>query len=238
MPALLQEPATTTPDAPVVLSSQDTNLDIKVTTPPPFLLLLNGFQGVGKLTLARELSVNLSSLPNSPPHRLLDNHLLIDPASAIEPTRSPAHYLLRKSFRDIAFSALKSLPSPLIILMTACLSETEDNIAQFYEYMGIARERGCGMVVVNVVCGEEENKMRLCSEERVCKLGNGKGKLIDGKILERLRREYRLLDLERLECDNGEGRVRLFRFEVETTEMSVQEATENIWGLLRGCLDF
>lgn len=94
------------------------------------------------------------------------------------------------------------------------------------------------MVAVNVVCEEEENKVRLCSEERVCKLGNGKGKLIDGKVLERLRREYRLLDLGRLECDDGEGRVRLFHFEVETTEMSVQEATEKIWGLLRGCLDF
>ena len=54
-----------------------------------------------------------------------------------------------------------------MLLMTACLSETEDNIRQFEEYVNIAREKGCMMCVINVVCSEEENMVRLCSEDRV-----------------------------------------------------------------------
>ncbi|PMD12796.1 hypothetical protein NA56DRAFT_527951, partial [Hyaloscypha hepaticicola] len=143
---------------------------------------LNGFPGVGKLTLARNLSILFSQDEGGLEVRLLDNHLLIDPVSAIEPERTPYHYELRKSFRETAFSALKNLPGKVVILMTDCLSETVEGRTQFEEYLGIAEARGCTMVVCNIVCGEQENRDRLRCEKR-----RGSGKLMDITLLERFR---------------------------------------------------
>jgi hypothetical protein len=207
--------------------------------PPPFLLLLNGFPGVGKLTIARNLLrllTPVSSGPSTGPQiRLLDNHLLIDPVSAIEPERTASHYRLRKSFRELAFAALETLPGDLVILMTSCLSETEEGRSQFAEFLAVARGRRCPMVVLNLVCGVEENGRRVeCEERKGSANGFAKGKLTDRALLERFRREYKLLDLDKLE-DAG---VRLFCGEVETTELSVEETSAGVWRLLRKRLGF
>jgi hypothetical protein len=233
------------PEEPVA-SSQQPHLDIsiqhqKATTPPPFLLLLNGFPGVGKLTLARSLSsIFAQEVESTVPEmkiRLIDNHLLIDPVSAIEPERTESHYALRKSLRDVAFSALQSLPGDFIILMTSCLSETEEGVAQFEEHVKIAEGRGCAMVALNVVCGEQENVRRLESDERMLQTEGGKGKLVDGKVLERLRGMYTLLNLERMER-SGAGGARVVCRELETTNLSVEEATDRVLRFLRESLGF
>jgi hypothetical protein len=201
---------------------------MKVRPPsPPFLLLLNGFPGVGKLTLARNLSTLLGQDKDGPQVRLLDNHLLIDPVSAIEPERTPYHYELRKAFRDVAFSALKNLPGKVVILMTDCLSETVEGRTQFEESLGVALARGCTMVVCNLVCGEQENKQRLVCEKR-----RGSGKLMDITLLERFRREYRLLDLGRLQREWGKVGVSIVCEELETTELTAYEAVGRVWAFL------
>jgi len=195
--------------------------------PPPFLLLLNGFPGVGKLTLARNLSTLLGQDKDGPQVRLLDNHLLIDPVSAIEPERTPYHYELRKAFRDVAFSALKNLPGKVVMLMTDCLSETVEGRTQFEEYLGVALARGCTMVVCNLVCGEQENKQRLGCEKR-----RGSGKLMDITLLERFRREYRLLDLGRLQREWRKVGVSIVCEEFETTDLTAHEAVGRVWAFL------
>jgi hypothetical protein len=230
-------------DAPLLQAQlRRSSATIKIAAPPPpppFLLLLNGFPGVGKLTIARNLLHLLtpaSTSPSTGPQiRLLDNHLLIDPVSAIEPERTASHYRLRKSFRELAFAALQTVPGDLVILMTSCLSETEEGRSQFAEFLAVARGRGCPMVVLNLVCGVEENGRRVeCEERRGSVNGVAKGKLMDRALLERFRREYELLDLDKLE-DAG---VRLFCGEVETTELSVEEASAGVWRLLRKRLGF
>jgi hypothetical protein len=65
---------------------------------PLCVLLLNGFPGVGKLTIASLFEAKLDH--SSTPFRLIDNHLLIDPVVAIEPVRNKGHYALRKKFRN------------------------------------------------------------------------------------------------------------------------------------------
>jgi hypothetical protein len=200
---------------------------MKARTPPPFLLLLNGFPGVGKLTLARNLSTLLVQDEGGLEVRLLDNHLLIDPVSAIEPERTPYHYELRKAFRDVAFSALKNLPGKVAILMTDCLSETVEGRTQFEEYLGVALAKGCTMVVCNLVCGEQENKQRLGCEKR-----RESGKLMDIKLLERFRREYRLLNLERLENKWRKVGVSLICEEFDTTDLTAHEALGRVWAFL------
>jgi adenylylsulfate kinase-like enzyme len=203
------------------------NLAMKARKTTPFLLLLNGFPGVGKLTLARNLSTLLVQDEGGLEVRLLDNHLLIDPVSAIEPERTPYHYQLRKAFRDVAFSALKNLPAKLAILMTDCLSETVEGRTQFEEYLGVAEVRECTMVVCNLVCGEQENRKRLGCEKR-----RGSGKLMDITFLERFRREYRLLDLERLEKEWKQVRVSIVCEEFETTDLTAHEGVGRVWAFL------
>jgi hypothetical protein len=45
----------------------------------------------------RKISLFFTNTSNTP-HRLLDNHLIIDAAHAIIPDRSPSNYALRKKF--------------------------------------------------------------------------------------------------------------------------------------------
>lgn len=208
------------------------NQVMKARTTPPFLLLLNGFPGVGKLTLARNLSKLLGQDEGGLQIRLLDNQLLIDPVSAIEPERTPYHYELRKAFRDVAFSALKNLPGKVVILMTDCLSETVEGRTQFEEYLEIAEARGCTMAVCNLVCGEQENRKRLGCEKR-----RGSGKLMDITLLERFRREYRLLDLGRLERDWRKVGVSVVCEEFETTDLTAHETVGRVWAFLVERLD-
>ncbi|KAE9381977.1 hypothetical protein N431DRAFT_440779 [Stipitochalara longipes BDJ] len=208
-------------------------------TPPPFILLLNSFPGVGKLTIARNIRDLLSQATTGPvtgPQiRLLDNHIIIDLVSAIEPKRNADHHRLRKACRDLAFSALQLPLDDLVILMTSCLSETEEGRDQFEEILAIAQARSCPMVVVNLVCELEENGRRVeCEERKKSVDGIEKGKLTDRGLLEKFHAEYELLDLGRLDG----GAVRLLCGELETTNLSAQAATEMVWALLRKELGF
>jgi hypothetical protein len=71
-----------------------------MSSPPPFIYL-NGYAGVGKLTVAKEL---IKLLPQ--PAKLLDNHLLIDPAAAILERNSPEYQPLRKALRITVLDAI------------------------------------------------------------------------------------------------------------------------------------
>jgi chloramphenicol 3-O-phosphotransferase len=188
------------------------------------VLLLNGFPGVGKFTIAKALAAKLGDVP----HRLIDNHVLIDPIEAIEPGRSEAHYALRKKFRVVAFEGLKALDEKtLVIILTACLATSSEDLSQFAEYLDIAEARGVPLVVVNIVCDVGTNRRRLCSSER--KTG-GKTKLIDVGILEKIRSEYTLLGKEQAtECAKGRSMV---HFELDTSEMDVEQASRKVWDFL------
>ncbi|KAL8860484.1 MAG: hypothetical protein Q9178_003143 [Gyalolechia marmorata] len=56
---------------------------------PPFVYI-NGYPGVGKYTIAKELA---QMLPNA---KLLDNHLFIDPVAAVYDRSMPEYQGLRK----------------------------------------------------------------------------------------------------------------------------------------------
>jgi adenylylsulfate kinase-like enzyme len=86
---------------------------------PSCVILLNGFPGVGKLTIAKAFAIDLRALCT--PHRLLDNHLIIDAAHAIIPDLSSSNSALRREFRKIALDALKKLKEDsLVVILTAC----------------------------------------------------------------------------------------------------------------------
>ncbi|KAF2667325.1 hypothetical protein BT63DRAFT_290038 [Microthyrium microscopicum] len=105
----------------------------------PCLILINGYPGVGKHTIAKHIHTALDSDNNT---TFIHNHLLIDPVEAICPGRNPRHYALRKKFRDVAFDALIADPNPqLSIIITISLGANADDIAVMHEHLRIARER-------------------------------------------------------------------------------------------------
>ena len=197
--------------------------------PLPCVLFLNGFPGVGKLSIGLLLE---KVLPES---RLIDNHLLIDPVEAIEPDRkTTAHYELRLYFRRIAFDRLKKIESKhLTVMMTSCSAATPDDIRDFAEHVDIARVRRVPFLAVNLICEESVNAMRLCSDERVNghRSGTGKSKLIDANVLSELHRDFTLLDPRQYPTETMGVEVQFL--EINTTHLSIEDAAQKVLEFLR-----
>jgi hypothetical protein len=118
--------------------------------------------------------------------RLIDNHLLIDPAQAIHPGRSLAHHALRKELRALAFKALtaefKDTPN-LIVIFTGCLAPSPADTAVLMEHIHLAKSVRVPFFLFDVECDVEEHEQRFHCEERI---GSGNSKLTDWDELDRL----------------------------------------------------
>lgn len=189
----------------------------------PCVVLFNGFPGVGKYTIAKAFRDILET--ESVPHRLVDNHALIDPFEAICPGRNAAHFALRKKFQALALDGLKAIEEKrLIIILTACLAAySPRDLEQYEAYIELAKSRAVPFVVIDVACSEHANRVRLCSEERREGIG-GKTKLIDVNVLETLRKKNVLLDARTA----GVGATDVFQLQLDTTELSVEESAKKV----------
>jgi hypothetical protein len=146
----------------------------------PCLILINGYPGVGKHTIAKLIHKTLGAKSS-----FVHNHLLIDPVEAIHPGRTAAHYALRKRFRDVAFEALIADPcSERTIILTICLGENKNDVAVMREHLRIAHERQVPVYWVNLTCDNvAEHSSRITSEERK---SGGTSKCTDQGVLEEL----------------------------------------------------
>jgi cytidylate kinase len=68
------------------------------------ILQINGWPGVGKLTVGRIIAKELGG-------RLLDNHTIYNPAFALTEFRSPAFYDTVRAVRDVAFQRAAEIHS-------------------------------------------------------------------------------------------------------------------------------
>ena len=187
------------------------------STYSPCVLFLNGFPGVGKLTIARHLRRILSE------SLLVDNHLLINPAEAIEPNRTPAHYTLRRAIRQAAFDGLKAVErKSTIFIMTSCTADNPADREVFSEFVDIARVRGILFVSIIIDCEPIANMARLTSAERYC----GKNKLANGQVLAGLRLHNRLLDPKN--CQGETEGVKIYHTSIDTTGCSVTRSTNMV----------
>jgi hypothetical protein len=143
----------------------------------PCLVLINGYPGVGKYTIAKLVHEALGS-----DNTFIHNHLLIDPVEAIHPGRTPAHYALRKKFYNIAFDAvIADSNSQLSIVITICLAANDDDISVMHEHLRIACERRVPVYWINLTCDEREHKARIVSDERK---NGGTSKCTDPAVLD------------------------------------------------------
>lgn len=144
------------------------------------IIHINGWPGVGKLTIARELA----GLMNA---RLLDNHTIINPAEALFERRDPLNRSLRKALRTAIFDhAARMKPGALIL--TDAISDDAFDSAIFDEYRELAQKRDARLIAVVLDCAPEINAQRLVAAGRA-----EKRKLTDATVLASLRASHRLL---------------------------------------------
>lgn len=172
------------------------------------LVILNGFPGAGKYTILKRVHDLLPADITC----LLDNHLLIDPVTAVIPDRSDDHYKLRQSIRAPIFRALrKRAQEGHTILMTTCLAkENERDVAAMQEHLDIVRKTDIPIFWINIHCELAILEQRVANPER-CR--EGKTKLTDVGILRDLVRKHQLIE----PLPSEEGLTRLF---VETLDSS------------------
>jgi shikimate kinase len=123
------------------------------------IVVLNGYPGVGKLTIGRELASRLNG-------RLLDAHSVYNVAFALTEFKSSEFRETVEKVETIAHDLILKLPPDLPVVLTTVLSGEGDWAqAQWARIarLGQARPPLC---VVHVECDLDENIRRIGSEER------------------------------------------------------------------------
>ncbi|OIW23597.1 hypothetical protein CONLIGDRAFT_637563 [Coniochaeta ligniaria NRRL 30616] len=147
----------------------------------PFIYI-NGYPGVGKLTVARELE---RILPKS---KIYDNHLLIDPIAELVDRSSPEYNAVRTNLRrlilDVIATSESTRGTTWIFTDSRCTNEVGSSAVQ--DYVDASEKRDVPFVPVIMTCDPEENARRIVDE------GRGKGgrtKLRDMDVLRSIREQ-------------------------------------------------
>jgi len=168
------------------------------------MIHLNGYPGIGKLTVGRLLAQRLGG-------RLLDNHAIYDVAFALADFRSPSWDRLARGVRDVAFAGVEALSPLLPVVTTNACSDSDWGREMWRSMLDLAERRGSPFLVVSMNCAPEENARRLRSE------GRSGGKMTDPLALEAYRRNWTLLE------DGGDSLLRL-----DCTNLSAEESATAI----------
>ncbi|KAI1862970.1 hypothetical protein JX265_009016 [Neoarthrinium moseri] len=154
------------------------------------LVWINGFPGVGKLTIAREVQRMLGYESVT----FIDNHTLIDPVQLARD--HPEYQEQRHAIRQNAFNhyVLGLEPALLTtdrrgcqvqlaktIIFTDFQTANELGSSVAREYQAAAAKAGRLFLPVYLECEREENVRRAVRPERTA---DGKGKLVDRVVLE------------------------------------------------------
>jgi chloramphenicol 3-O-phosphotransferase len=127
--------------------------------------LLKGFLGVGKFTIAQAIKAGLPQGST----RLVDDHILIDPAEAIIPDRDVAPKFLWQQLQRVASEALteETVSQPYFkVIMTGCLAYNAEDTAVLVEHLRIAKDMIVPFYLVGVICECEEHGQRLGAPSR------------------------------------------------------------------------
>lgn len=121
---------------------------------------LNGWPGVGKLTIGRALAGRLAA-------RLIDNHLLHDIAIRCTGLDDPGRWPLYESVRRAAYDALTHRPDGETLVMTNALCTNAPRERQAWNHVvDLAMARNAPLVPVVLEAEFQENARRLQSPDR------------------------------------------------------------------------
>lgn len=123
------------------------------------IIHLNGWPGVGKLTIARAVSARLGG-------HLLDNHTIYNVAFALTEFRSREFYSLVRSVRDAAFARVAAISPEIPVIMTNAYGSSEWGRENWTELLSLARHRGSEFFAVTITCSPDEHLRRITAEDR------------------------------------------------------------------------
>ena len=160
-------------------------------------IYINGYPGVGKFTVAKELE---KLMPGS---KVYHNHLLIDPVAPLVDRSSPHYRAIRTSLRRhvLEIIATSEATKDVTWIFTDSASDDPTGGASALDYQDAAARRGVPFLSVVLWCDLNENLRRVVQEGR----GGGLNtKLTDPEIAQTIRLEeelYRFGGPSELELD-------------------------------------
>ncbi|KAM0287738.1 hypothetical protein ACHAQH_000269 [Verticillium albo-atrum] len=142
---------------------------------------INGYPGVGKLTIAKELE---RQIPGS---KVYDNHRMIDGIAPIVERSSPHYQELRTAARRFYLGIISTHEATdgVTWIFTDAREASAEAAAAAQDYKDAAARRGIPFASVVLRCTAEENERRIVGEGR----GGANTKLIDLDVLRAIRRE-------------------------------------------------
>ncbi|MDX8349067.1 AAA family ATPase [Cognatiyoonia sp. IB215446] len=126
------------------------------------LIVLNGYPGVGKLTIGQIVAERLSG-------RLLDNHTVYNPAFALTAFKSPAFYAAARAMQALTDDLIDRLDADTPLVLTETLAGSGpwgDECWSRIEKLGQIRGP---FYVVHLLCDLEENMRRIEEPGRASK---------------------------------------------------------------------
>jgi shikimate kinase len=126
------------------------------------IISLNGWPGVGKLTIGLELADLLGA-------RLLDNHTMFNVAITLTDYPAPAYYKAVRAVRDIAFDCVLALPSgtPVILTSVNATGGTSGFAEEHWQSIcKLAHDRGVPLVSITLECAPDERVRRVAAPGR------------------------------------------------------------------------
>ncbi|UKZ76964.1 hypothetical protein TrVFT333_004680 [Trichoderma virens FT-333] len=148
----------------------------------PQYIYINGYPGVGKLTIAKELE---KLIPNA---KIYHNHLFIDPVAPLVDRDSPYYHDIRTSFRRDILNTIATSETTQQFTWMFADSRSSSSIGSMgaRDYKDAADTRGVPFISIILHCQLEENATRVLDE------GRGAGfntKLTDLEVSKAIRQE-------------------------------------------------
>ena len=147
------------------------------------IIHIGGWPGSGKRTIAVHLRDRIGA-------RLIDNHLILNPASALFARGTPERAALRERLRAVMYDAALLLPADVPLILTDALAESDRHSKLVTPTLTLAKARGADLLPFVFNISPAENLRRLTDPAR-----RDTGKLTDAAVLTDLRDKHRLLQL-------------------------------------------
>ncbi|KAF5685237.1 ribose 5-phosphate isomerase A [Fusarium circinatum] len=133
----------------------------------PCFVYINGFPGIGKLTIANELQ---QLLPSS---KVYHNHLFIDPIDALVERSSPSYHAMRTGLRRYVVNeiATSEYTKDITWIFTDAREASAAGEMGAKDYEAAAAKRGVSFISIVLECEIGENMRRAIDLRRAANIG-------------------------------------------------------------------